>query len=129
MSSTRRNGSHRSATIPKPAAKRLGTPMPVNKAIDSKPAVTSREIPPSPGAQSPSKPMMNEVSRQAIAEAAYFLWVQRGGNALTNWLDAEAMLNAAVTEKLKRSSQSRAQSPAGESEHRRYRSSPRIQAP
>ena len=31
---------------------------------------------------------------QAIAEAAYFLWLQRGGNETVNWLEAERMLRA-----------------------------------
>jgi hypothetical protein len=34
------------------------------------------------------------VTRQQIAEAAYYLYLQRGGNDLVNWLDAEAMLRA-----------------------------------
>jgi hypothetical protein len=33
-----------------------------------------------------------EVSRQAVAEAAYYLWLQRGGNETVNWLEAEAAL-------------------------------------
>ena len=41
-----------------------------------------------------AKPMTGNdcMTRQAIAEAAYFLWQQRGGNELVNWLEAEAML-------------------------------------
>ena len=37
-------------------------------------------------------PMTNGVTQQAIAEAAYFLWQQRGGNEVVNWLEAESML-------------------------------------
>jgi hypothetical protein len=36
------------------------------------------------------------ITRQAIAEAAYFLWKSRGGNDVVNWLEAEAALKAAV---------------------------------
>ena len=31
-------------------------------------------------------------SQRAVAEAAYFLWQRRGGDQLTNWLEAEAKL-------------------------------------
>src|SRR5205814_8126781 len=34
----------------------------------------------------------NEITRQAIAEAAYYLWLQRGGSEVSNWLDAENKL-------------------------------------
>ena len=33
-----------------------------------------------------------EVTPQQIAEAAYYLWRQRGGNETVNWLEAERML-------------------------------------
>ena len=33
-----------------------------------------------------------EVSRSQIAEAAYYLWLSRGGSELQNWLDAEKSL-------------------------------------
>jgi hypothetical protein len=31
-------------------------------------------------------------TREAIAEAAYFLWLRRGGDGVANWLEAEALL-------------------------------------
>ena len=40
------------------------------------------------------KPKTREITNAAIAEAAYFLWQQRGGNEIDNWLDAEATLKA-----------------------------------
>lgn len=39
-----------------------------------------------------AKPMPHVVTTQAIAQAAYFLWLERGGNEIVNWLEAEAML-------------------------------------
>lgn len=39
-----------------------------------------------------SKPGARGISTQAIAEAAYFLWLKRGGNDLVNWLEAETTL-------------------------------------
>lgn len=34
------------------------------------------------------------ISRPAVAEAAYFLWLQRGGSDTVNWLEAEAQLRS-----------------------------------
>jgi len=42
-----------------------------------------------------AKPNQKEISAQAIAEAAYFLWMKRGGSELANWLEAEATLRSA----------------------------------
>ena len=39
-----------------------------------------------------AKNVRNAVTSQAIAEAAYFLWQQRGGNEVVNWLEAESTL-------------------------------------
>lgn len=33
-----------------------------------------------------------EVTRQTIEEAAYFLWLERGGDATSNWVEAERKL-------------------------------------
>jgi hypothetical protein len=49
-----------------------------------------------------SKPAAGQVSRQQVAEAAYFLWLQRGGNDLVNWLDAEAILTARAAQRSSR---------------------------
>jgi hypothetical protein len=38
------------------------------------------------------KPAPPEISQTAIAQEAYFLWQKRGGDAMTNWLEAEAKL-------------------------------------
>ena len=45
-----------------------------------------------PGAKAELKPNQGNLSRQAVAEAAYYLWLERGGNETVNWLEAEAML-------------------------------------
>ena len=36
------------------------------------------------------------ITRQQIAEAAYFLWKQRGGSEVSNWLEAERQLNSSA---------------------------------
>lgn len=41
-------------------------------------------------------PSATGVTQQAIAEAAYFLWQQRGGNEVVNWLEAEATLRTHI---------------------------------
>ena len=38
------------------------------------------------------KPGTREPTQQAIAEAAYFLWRERGGSETVNWLEAETRL-------------------------------------
>ena len=35
-----------------------------------------------------------EITRQQIAETAYFLWQKNGGNEVANWLEAERILKA-----------------------------------
>ena len=45
-----------------------------------------------PGAKAELKPNQGNISAHAIAEAAYFLWLERGGNETVNWLEAEAAL-------------------------------------
>jgi hypothetical protein len=39
-----------------------------------------------------AKPTRVEVTHQAIAEAAYYLWLREGGDASLNWLKAEQSL-------------------------------------
>lgn len=39
-----------------------------------------------------AKPTPVEISQAAIAEAAYYLWLERGGDHLSNWLEAERRL-------------------------------------
>ncbi|MCI0629709.1 MAG: DUF2934 domain-containing protein [Phycisphaerales bacterium] len=41
------------------------------------------------------KPTLEEITRQNIAEAAYFLWLKRGGDEIANWIEAEAALKNA----------------------------------
>jgi hypothetical protein len=43
-----------------------------------------------------AKPGTRDVSRAAGAEAAYFLWLKRGGDDVANWLEAEASLRSAA---------------------------------
>lgn len=45
-----------------------------------------------PGANAELKPNKGNISAHSIAEAAYFLWLERGGNETVNWLEAEAAL-------------------------------------
>jgi hypothetical protein len=64
------------------------SPAPTNRNISAKttvaPVATTLEAKPDSSG--------NGITWQAIAEAAYFLWQQRGGNELVNWVEAEAML-------------------------------------
>ena len=53
-----------------------------NAKVEAKPSVST-----SPAAGS-------QPTREAIAEAAYFLWLKRGGSEVLNWLEAEAALRA-----------------------------------
>jgi hypothetical protein len=39
-----------------------------------------------------AKPTRVEITHQAIAEAAYDLWLREGGDANLNWLKAEVLL-------------------------------------
>ena len=41
-----------------------------------------------------AKPTPREITTQQVAEAAYFLWLSRGGNETVNWLEAENMLKS-----------------------------------
>lgn len=70
---TTRPKKRRSTRQPQPTA--AINPMPLSATLEAKPT-----------------PSTNCLTRQAIAEAAYFLWQQRGGNEIVNWLEAEAML-------------------------------------
>jgi hypothetical protein len=45
-----------------------------------------------------AKNVRNAVTTQAVAEAAYFLWQQRGGNEVVNWLEADSMLRRQTTQ-------------------------------
>ena len=44
-----------------------------------------------------AKPTRSEITRQAIAEAAYYLWLRQGGDEVSNWLEAERQLKAKLT--------------------------------
>lgn len=98
--SARNGGSARSVSptrTPRPAPGPAVTPPPASTAAP-------RPAPP-PQRQSSameSKPAAGQVSRQQVAEAAYFLWLQRGGNDLVNWLDAEAILTARAAQRSSR---------------------------
>jgi hypothetical protein len=41
-----------------------------------------------------AKPTRTEITRQAVAEAAYYLWLRQGGDDVSNWLEAERQLSA-----------------------------------
>ena len=58
-----------------------------------------------PAARVESKPSINgptggqagpQPTREQIAEAAYFLWLKRGGDEVLNWIEAEALLEGRV---------------------------------
>lgn len=77
-----------------PSANR-NSPTPVKSNVTTAPAATSPASVTNvtkPGAKAELKPNSGNLSRQAVAEAAYYLWLQRGGNETVNWLEAEAML-------------------------------------
>ena len=95
MATSRKNNNGRSngktpRTLPSPmtAASRRGA-----AGTASKPHATG----PARSATVESKPALAEVTVQAIAEAAYFLWLKRGGDPTTNWLEAEAALRRATS--------------------------------
>ena len=80
---------------------RPGIPSPRKQTTALKPpaAATPSRVPPAaprPTQQFEAKPKPRPAapSPQAVAEAAYFLWLQRGGNEVDNWLEAEATLRA-----------------------------------
>lgn len=68
------------------------------KTITRKPTQTA-PVRSTRGSTLEAKPMTNHqtITAQAIAEAAYFLWLRRGGNEVVNWLEAEAMLQSQPT--------------------------------
>ena len=86
---------------PKPAATTAASanpPRQVANAPAQRPATVPSSPPanamPRPAAKMELKPHTSQPSPQAIAEAAYFLWLQRGGNPTVNWLEAEAQLKS-----------------------------------
>lgn len=74
------------------------TPAPAAQSSAPKPAATSSSpvapltTGPRTGTQIENKPQAGGITREMVAEAAYFLWLERGGNEAVNWLEAEAML-------------------------------------
>lgn len=74
-----------------PANKTAPAPM---KPVATSPVATGNVVTNAakPGSKAELKPNQGNISRQAVAEAAYYLWLQRGGNETVNWLEAEAML-------------------------------------
>ena len=77
MASNRKNGGHNR----KDGRPRVAASQPI--ARDTRSArFTSYE----------AKPTRREVTHQAIAEAAYFLWLREGGDPTGNWLKAERLL-------------------------------------
>ncbi|HWB20120.1 MAG TPA: DUF2934 domain-containing protein [Phycisphaerales bacterium] len=78
-SGSQRNGSASAVAAPRPAA-------------NAKPSASFGTL--NTNAQFESKPVPAQVSRQAIAEAAYFIWKERGGDSILNWLEAERQLTS-----------------------------------
>ena len=87
---------------PKPAAGVAAAPQaapakPSASAPLQRPTTVPAAAPADSGPQRPAvkmelKPHTGQPTPQAVAEAAYFLWLQRGGNPTANWLEAEARL-------------------------------------
>jgi hypothetical protein len=72
------------------------TAAPVNSNANARVPAAPQPVPMAnitkPGAKAELKPNQGNISRDAVAEAAYFLWLERGGNETVNWLEAEAAL-------------------------------------
>lgn len=81
-----------------PAPRKNARPAGVGPAARKPSTRTTRRGSANPPRQQPGSAMMEgkptEITEQAVAEAAYFLWQQRGGDEIGNWLEAEAMLRA-----------------------------------
>lgn len=67
-----------------------GSPTARSRSLDRPSASSQRHGLQNSNGSSPLRPA--SPSREAIAEAAYFLWLQRGGDDVNNWLEAEAKL-------------------------------------
>jgi hypothetical protein len=61
------------------------------------PVANAKSLPLAAAVEAKPLPNGNCITRQAIAEAAYFLWQQRGGDEVVNWLEAEATLRRHVS--------------------------------
>jgi hypothetical protein len=71
------------APMNRPAQKPMATPAKPEVATPSTTKTTME-----------AKPTPREITTQQVAEAAYFLWLRRGGNETVNWLEAENLLKS-----------------------------------
>jgi hypothetical protein len=91
MASNRRNGSksksHAKPKSNKPAPAASARSTPTN-------ATTAPSFTGSTGHTRAveAKPTRIEINQQTVAEAAYYLWLRRGGDDISNWLEAERQL-------------------------------------
>lgn len=85
----------------KPTGRRKAVPMRLKAAAPGQ-ASAPLQVPPahissaSPISLVKSPASFQQVPQQAIAEAAYFLWKQRGGDSVVNWIEAEACLRKSM---------------------------------
>jgi hypothetical protein len=74
-----------------------GTSAPITTANKPVTVATATQSRPTTHSTLETKPTKSEIRRQDIAEAAYYLWLQRGGSDISNWLEAERILRATST--------------------------------
>lgn len=92
MANNRRNGS-KGKTHSKPQFKSTPTTGTgtAKRAPEPVPAKTIYNTTSRPSAME-AKPTRVEITQQTVAEAAYYLWLRRGGDEISNWLEAERQL-------------------------------------
>lgn len=99
MSKPKKSASNKSASTSVIARTPAATPAKLNQnAPASKPAQAAgaplnRTVEAKPQAGRDAR----QITSQAVSEAAYYLWLRRGGNDVVNWLEAEAMLRNGET--------------------------------
>jgi hypothetical protein len=81
------NNGNRKPSPATPASTRPSAPQPAAAGTNASSEALAR-----PSMKVEVKPAAAEISNQMIAEAAYYLWLQRGGNETVNWLEAESTL-------------------------------------
>jgi hypothetical protein len=88
------NKKNANKSTPKPAAKKNPAPVAARAVSAATPALAPSATRVSTMEAKPAN--KQGVDSHRIAEAAYFLWLKRGGNEVVNWLEAEASLRNGV---------------------------------
>lgn len=102
MANPFRNNKNKPAATQAPAARPVPAPAAATPAVapqatlNTQPAANMSANKPSVRIESKPAGEPSSVTPSAIAEAAYFLWLQRGGSETNNWLEAERMLKTKV---------------------------------